>query len=106
MTREIWFLGVGGGRGAYIGIVCTYPVEIHALHGLVHTPDDRRHVAGYLAHRHSGLYTARYGVYATRQSEEVQRLALLSYSIGSVYPSTVIVALLQCLGGGSVNTGV
>jgi len=46
-------------------------------------------------HRHDRLDPARDGVDAARESEEVQRLALLADSVGRVYARAVVVALLQ-----------
>jgi hypothetical protein len=75
----------------------TYALEVHGLHGFVHALYDARHVTRHLSHRHGRLDSARYGVDAAREAEEVQRLALLPDRIRGVYSRAVVIALLERL---------
>ena len=75
----------------------THALEVHRLHRFVHAPHDARYVPRHLSHRHGRLDQARGGADAARETEEVQQLALLVDRVGCVYPSPVVVALLERL---------
>lgn len=75
----------------------THLLDVHAIHSLVHAPDDGSHVACHLAHRHRGLYAAADRVDAARQPQQVKSLALLSDGILGVDACAICVALLEGL---------
>ena len=85
-------------RGGWFGKLITHPLKVHALHRLVHSPHNGRHVASHLAHSHRRLDAACHSIYPAGQSEEVEGFALLADSIGGVDLGTLIVPLLKRLG--------
>lgn len=75
----------------------THAFKVHALHCFIHSSNNRCHVSCHLPHRDGCFYSACDGVYATGQSQEIQRFRLLPDGIGGVYPGSFVVALLQRL---------
>jgi hypothetical protein len=75
-------------------VMGAHAFEVHALHRFVHSSNHRRHIPSHLPHRYGRFYSARDGVYATGQSQQVQIFRLLANSIGGVYPGSFVVALL------------
>ena len=57
---------LGGGKGRD-----TYALEVHRFHRFVHAFDDARHVPRHLSHRRGRLDSARDGVDAACEAEQV-----------------------------------
>ena len=82
----------------------THPLEVHALHRLVHALHHGRHVPRHLPHGHGGLDPAGNRVDPACEAQEVQGLVLLPDGVRGVYPRAIVVALLQSLRPGCIQT--